>query len=650
MWRRSWIVVCAIGMVMPWAAAADLRPSWECLPADTAFMARVPALAEFWKTIQSRTKFGSVALSPKRLEGVWRALSMVQDDEGEWSLEKFEESLEKYGLATDDLTRIGDGEFGGGLVLRKRDGQEPLAMMLVWLEPGEEVAAKLVAAAQQQLAEAADDEGAATRTDMELAGHEVMMVTTPVMELDVDSIDIPEGQDFDEADVDALVEKFRQAKSEKVGERFAYVTVTGGRLLIGAGLTKFEDPDGNADEATGAEELRRIFGAFLEAHAAGGEPALAGAYREPAIAAAVPPGVPLAEMMVMPTVIFSAVAGESGQDDDTVRTKLADVGVDDLGAIALRQHFDEGRWRATMAVTLPSPRHGMFAILDQPCDASEVPAFVTRETAEFNQVSLDLGKAYDTIRQLLLAQVKGEQVANMFSVADMQSQAWLGVDVETVLSGLGSRHWFLSFPPQVAEAMAKARAADEAGEEINPVVDRMAAVWQVADEEPYGKLIGRLAQLAGGGQLEEEQGFKGIRIPGAAAFYVGRGHLVMAIGDGVLERTLAAIRTPPQGDTSLRESDVPRRAAEILPARPARLYGVSDSSRTGGSMGTLRELMAAMEPDDIDDEQFRGAFEALKELLPSAREMEGMFGIGATLIRMTDDGLLYETAWEMPAP
>jgi hypothetical protein len=64
----------------------------------------------------------------------------------------------------------------------------------------------------------------------------------------------------------------------------------------------------------------------------------------------------------------------------------------------------------------------------------------------------------------------------------------------------------------------------------------------------------------------------------------------------------------------------------------------------------LRDLAEALEPDDIDDESMRGAFVALKELLPSAREMEGMFGIGTTLLRMTDDGLLYETAWEMPAP
>jgi hypothetical protein len=30
--------------------------------------------------------------------------------------------------------------------------------------------------------------------------------------------------------------------------------------------------------------------------------------------------------------------------------------------------------------------------------------------------------------------------------------------------------------------------------------------------------------------------------------------------------------------------------------------------------------------------------------------MEGMFGVGASVLRMTDDGLVLESAWEMPAP
>jgi hypothetical protein len=631
-------------MVMPWAVAADQRPSWECLPAETSFMVRLPGIATFWKTIQERTKFGAIALSPQRLEGLWKSMATIKDDAGLGPLESFEEELAKYGLAPDDIAKVFDGECGAGIVSPDKDGKRKFVTVLGWIEPGEEVAGKLLAAVHQGLDEQADDDHGPRRFDLELAGHTVTAIVSPVREIDLDRLDF-EG-DIDEETVEARLEEIAKAEMKKVGEQHTFIAAVGGRLLIGSARLPSDEAAGEADAPPGADDARAIFAAFLEAHAGGGEPAIAAALREPAIAAASLPGLPLIEMVFMPKVLFDAA--------DNVypgfRNQLATVGIDDIGSVVLRQNFDDGRWRATMAMTLPTPRHGLLEILDQPCDASEVPAFVTREVAEFAQLSLDLGAAYKTVRQLLLAQAEGEQVANMFSVADMQSQAWLGVDVATVLSGLGSRHWFLSFPPQVAEVLAKARAADENGEETTPVVDRLAAVWQVADEGPYEKLIGRLAQLAGGGQLEEEQGFKGVRIPGAAAFYVGRGHVVMAVGDGVLEKTLAAIRTPPQGDMSLRESDVPKRAAELMPARPARGYGVSDATRTGGTLGMLRDLAASMEPDDIEDDSMRGLFVAFKELLPSAREMEGMFGIGATLIRMTDDGLLYETAWEMPAP
>ncbi len=641
---RSAIVCVAVGMVATVAAAADLRPSWECLPADTAVMVRVPGARAFWETLQKQTKFGSVALRPERLESLWKILSDAAKTEGDDSLEDLEESLRKDGLELADLAKLFDGEIGMGIVAHARKEQPPVPLLLAWVEPGEEVAQKLLASMQRQ-AEESDEEPRTKRIDLELAGHTVTTFAVPVTELDVEEFEMDaEDEDLDEAAIESRLEahvaRLKESRLKKTGERHVLVTVVGGRLLIGAGNVKLDKADGG-DEA---EELRRVFGMFLEAHSESGESALAPVLREPGIAAATLPGTPLFEALVAPAVLMAAAE----HDVADLRSQLAKVGLDDLGGVVQRVSFHDGRWRSVMAMTMPSPRHGVFQMLDQPCDASEVPAFVTRETADFTQLSLDLGAAYKAVRQLLLEQADGEQVANMFSVADIQSQAWLGVDVATVLSGLGSRHWFLTFPPNVAEAMARARADEKDGESEVKLADRMAIVWQVADDAPYLKLVGRLAQLAGG-QLEDEQGFEGVRMPGGAAFYVGRGHLVIALGEGTLEKTLAAIRTPPQGDTSLRESDVPQRAAELLPARPARMYAVSDSTRTAGTLGTLRDLAASLEADDIDEE-FRSAFVALKALLPTAREMEGMFGIGAALLRMTDDGLLYESCWEMPAP
>jgi hypothetical protein len=59
--------------------------------------------------------------------------------------------------------------------------------------------------------------------------------------------------------------------------------------------------------------------------------------------------------------------------------------------------------------------------------------------------------------------------------------------------------------------------------------------------------------------------------------------------------------------------------------------------------------VAALEPGDVEEDS-RELLAAGQKLLPTAAEMEGMFGVSGSILRMTDDGLVLESAWEMPAP
>jgi len=87
----------------------------------------------------------------------------------------------------------------------------------------------------------------------------------------------------------------------------------------------------------------------------------------------------------------------------------------------------------------------------------------------------------------------------------------------------------------------------------------------------------------------------------------------------------------------------------MLPLDPARMFGVSDSSRAGGSLGVLRDMVAALVPEDVE-EPYRDLLTGAQKLLPGVAEMEGMFGVGATTLRATDEGVSFQTVWEMPAP
>ena len=79
------------------------------------------------------------------------------------------------------------------------------------------------------------------------------------------------------------------------------------------------------------------------------------------------------------------------------------------------------------------------------------------------------------------------------------------------------------------------------------------------------------------------------------------------------------------------------------------MFGVSDSTRSGGTLGMLREMAAAMVPEDVA-EPYREMLAGIQKLLPSDDETEAMFGIGATIMRADDAGVALESVWEMPAP
>jgi len=657
---RAGLIAVVLASVSP-VRAEGPRPSWACLPADTSLLVRIPDAAAFTAAVRGSTRFGAVALAAERLEKVWPLVVQFSEwssagVEGAQSLAAWQESLAKYGLTMADFTAAFQADLGAGLVVRRREGLPPLVMVLAWAEPGEEASKRLLAAVKQRLGEIADagDQPAAKRIDLEMAGHEVVSAVVPVMGIDMSQVDLEglpgedaEGDGPDPARQAAIRERLKAARPVQTGESHLFHALLGGRFLYASTLSGGRGgPAADPEAVGGGEEARKIFASFLAAHAGDGESPIARVLEEPALAAALPAGLPLVEAVFVPRGLVAAVAAGGAETD----AQLARLGLDDVGGVAWRQTLDDGRWRSTIAATLPAPRHGLLAMLDQRCDGCDVPVFVTREVVDFAQISLDLGKAFSGVREVLLADGTSEQLTNMFAVADVQSTTWLGADVATVLSGLGSRHWFLSFPPRIGPAVAEAREAVAAGNtRVDlPMTDNLAAVWEVADEAPILKLLGRFAPAAGG-QLQEEQGFRGLRLPGGAAVYVGRGHLVLAVGEGTLDKVLAAIRNPPGGDVSWRESEAIRRVRALVDMPPARMFGISDSSQTGGGLGSLREFLASLQPDDVPADA-RDLLAAGQKLLPTADEMRGMFGVGGTVMRMTDDGLVLESVWEMPSP
>ena len=239
--RSRLVVAVALLLAAVPAVAADLRPSWECLPDDTGIVVRMPQPAAFLEAVRTRTKFGAVALSEQRLQGLWNlALDTMRRDGGGEDLAAIEETLARYDLRKEDLPAALGGDTGAGFVMRGREGGlPPLVTMLAWLEPGEEVATRLVAAAQKKCEEdiAGDETGTTRRIDVEMAGHEVLWMVEPVMGIDpasmaLDDLDLDAG---DEGAVEKrlaeLQDRIRNAKPVKTGVTHAFL------VRVGAGCS-----------------------------------------------------------------------------------------------------------------------------------------------------------------------------------------------------------------------------------------------------------------------------------------------------------------------------------------------------------------------------------------------------------------------------
>ncbi len=660
--------------------AADLRPSWECLPAETVAVVRLPKPAAFLEAARKQTRFGAVALSPERMQKAWELIAprlwpaddAQAESDADAGAARLDKTLGRYGLTMADVSASFSGDAGAGLVVQTRgDGLPPLPLLITWIEPGAESAARLLAAVKQAAEEAAaeGDEPVVRRIDVTMAGHDVVWLAQPVMRFEgsitVDGEVTPEKLRELRKQAEA---RARTTKPVQVGLTHLFCTVVGDRLLACQTLATADptdvklgvrldgemtvevattSPQGPRDfeKESGGDEARGIFEQFLAAHAAAEEPPLMAVMRTPGLQETLPEGLTLLDVILDLGSLVKRITA----DADGAAKGMAAAGIDGVGPLAWRHTLDGDVYRQGMFISLPTPRGGAMQILEQDADAALVPSFVTSEAVDLTQISLDLGQAYTTIREIAVAQ-GGEETANMFTAAEMQAQGWLGLDLPGVLSAFGTRHWIIAYPPQVAAALAEARKARAEPGPLGgmPTIDRLAMVWEVTDETPFQKILQRLAPLAQT-QVVEEQGFRGIRMPNGPAVFVGQQHLVVAIGDESLEKTLTAIRTPPAGDASLRESDAVARAAAMLPPAPARVFSIGDATRTGGTLGLVREILAGLEAGDVTP-AYRDILEQIRPLLPSAADMESMFGVSTSLLETTDTGLSYRSAWELPSP
>ena len=132
---------------------------------------------------------------------------------------------------------------------------------------------------------------------------------------------------------------------------------------------------------------------------------------------------------------------------------------------------------------------------------------------------------------------------------------------------------------------------------------------------------------------------------------------MLAVGPQVLETTLSALNSPPQGSAAFRGGEAYQRATELLEPAPSIGYKVVDGNRYSQIMRKwllallkqVKELENAGH-DDAEEASKEVWIELAKKLMPTDDEIKDIMGVVASRWEVNENGLLLEAVQEMPPP
>jgi hypothetical protein len=626
-------------------AAAELKPSWTCLPEETVALVRIPGGNAAAEALKTRTKLGALLFNPDRIGRLGELLG----DKGREEWEEFTQGMAKYDLKISDLSLLLQGEAGFAVALEAREGKLPRPLGIAWLEPGGDLTTRLLAALDKSLQE--DSDGKMHRTDIELAGQKVIHLSQTITRTRPAGANELRKLSPDERK--ALREGRGETDTIVAGGEHILLARLEGRLLVAMNFGPMDDemqelPAGAnaADESSdpAIESLKKLMSRFLAAHSEGGTGATLSLLEVPGLAAALPAGVPVVEVLadLRPLVKLADTA-----TDPRLPRILKGLGFDQLGPLAYRLSLEDSLLRTGFFLSAPEPRTGIVALVDQPPLTAQPPAWVPADVVSYAHARFDIAEAFEQIKKPLLEEM-GDQVQPILSLMELQLKNMIQTDLKSLLSSLGTQYVMLAYPP---------REIDETDlEKVKAASDRSAFILPTKDEALWKRVLETVAG-ASNKEVIEEQGFKGVRFAenGEGGVFVGHGYLVVGIGADVSENVLSALRNPPAGPASLAASALFARANELLPPTDGLAYYLTDMNRyaktTRRTLSNLLNLtLKTHDGDDADDADLTRTLRTLQTLMPSEDELEGIFGVEVGQTIAGPHGLTNRGVVELPGP
>lgn len=597
----AWLVPALACLCLPSVASAQPVSTWQQLPESTLAAGRLIGDETVVGRLREETKLGEVIFSEERLGRVGELIAeRLRED-----AENVSNILKNHDLEAIDLTALLSGETGIAVIAGDEDTPSN-SHGLLWFSSSDERFPKLLNAFEELLEELEADE-VIQIFDTEIDG-------TPAL-----TVQKPTGEVLDNA-VLAMLED---------------------RLVIAYSLGMVSADD--ADEHTRwlSDSLAVALGdssdSYFAAMAADNRP-----------------------IENADTLFFEAAADIQGfidwssrlANDETesaeqVQQIVEMMGVGSASVATFTMSLGDQTLNQTLFVALPGPREGIAQLLDQEQAPLAPPAWVPSAIVSYSQANFDLKAAYDVVETAVLEYFP--EAATGFQMANSQTTAFLQSSVAELLGSLGTKHCVVQLEPQVQVIEGQ---EDVLGQQVQ---EPMAFVWQVEDEPLWNKVMQLIGQFAPPTAMQptDEQGFRGYRAVGApieGGVMLGKGHLVVAIGDSITEVVLSSLNNPPSGSDAFRDSDLFKRASDLTELRPVITGEISDGNRL---IQFARSSLAQISSDygelvDELDEDADESMNVIADLLPTAEEAKDILGAVVTQFYSDDSGIILHSVNELP--
>lgn len=566
--------------------------SFNCLPDSTAASFHIPNGMAAHQSME-KTRFYSVFGDPARIEKI-KAFINKQNPGG---LDMAEAAFQNFGLSMADLPKICHGETGLAVALHKPGpeafGTEPAFTVFVYIEPDAELGDRLMAALDQAMGQG---DGQNVRNDYQLGDHDVIEIVNQRE----DSI--------------ALINRH-------------------GDKILAAICDKRSH-----------EQSKIAFALFLDAHTAGGDD---NGYASilmstPGLADGQPAGVNVMQLSANPQVLIELLPEEDMATPNLPGAEVkAALGLEKFKPAILQINFENNIMHQFGFMGLEAPLAGLAKMCALPEIDAAPAAWVNGSLPSYSHAAIDLQELYKTITETALA-IAGPMAQMQINQINQAPLAFVGTDLETFLGNFGKRIVVLDLGSKRPEGADNAMSGSFS--------NRLAIVWDMNDTTALKQAMPLLQQQAAmmGGMAANEQGATGIRFnmtmmqPGLeAGVFVTDGQLVIALGAGVTEQILSSLAQPPAAADSFAQSATQQAAAALLPARNGFLYAAQDTDRL--LMATMDVFHKELEPQVLMNPDLA----VIKEVLPTAEEIKGMFGVGTSHAWRTENGLQFKAAIEV---